>query len=545
MSIFQSLARGNLLQSLRGTAATVVGALCTVGGLVADVLQPIAPFASYLALIAVVGFAACFYLYRRGREEFLGGAAFSAIAAGIFGLIVLFQSGEAAEESGFIAAAVPAVGDLQASLGIIDAKLDAIAEDTSAIAESTARLEESSAEVLRTLEEMQASFASAGSIIANPSSPEEHYRNARLHELAGNYSAARRSYLAYFQSDLQLLDPHLRFVAFLKVQEGTAGARETYNTLMEARDSGVVTYVRRLLLPVEQRVVALTDYAAENPDYAPVHYHLSLEVSERRLGAQTLSQKRQEREYLRAFVAADEAGGLLRHLIDQELAQQWRNDAATRLQALAASEKLLDNPVSISWMPNNSGYTGTVTIAEPASEILWKMRGGGSPVSTGESGYVDPRTGQPQPRSFFNLPKNQRDGTVEISYRDGGGELHGPFAFPFKARQESQDANRRILEATTTSWLSFRDYDGKRLLYFSHLMAYRGSIKSIKYGLNSTVPTKNFRFPAWRKGGLAPIDERTPLYKSVPRSTRFATVQLTYKDGSKSAVHRFDYVRQR
>lgn len=544
MSIFQSLARGSLLQSLRGTAATVVGALCTVGGLVADVLQPIAPFATYLALIAVAGFAVCFFLYRRGREEFLGGAAFAAIAAGVFGLIVLFQSGEAADESGFIAAAVPAVGDLQVSLGMLDKKLDAIAEDTSAIAESTARMADTSTQVLRTLEEMQASFASAGSVIANPSSPEEHYRNARLQELAGNYSAARRSYLAYFQSDLQLLDPHLRFVAFLKVQEGTAGARETYATLMEAKDEGVAAYVRQLLLPPLQRLPALTAYAQEHPDYAPVHYHLSLEVSERRLGAQTLAQKRQEREYLQAFVAADEAGGLLRHLIDQELAQEWRSDAATRLQALAASEQLLDNPVSISWMPNNAGYTGNITIGEPAAEIFWQMRGSGSPVSTGESGSIDPRTGRPQPRSFFNLPKNQRDGTVEISYRDASGELHGPWAFPFKARAESQDANRRVLEATTTSWLSFRDYDGKRLLYFSHLMAYRGSIKTIKYGLNSSTPTKTFRFPAWRKGGIAPIDERTPMYKTVPRSTRFATVQLTYKDGSKSAVHRFDYVRQ-
>ena len=436
------------------------------------------------------------------------------------------------------------MGDLQASLGLIDRKLDAIAEDTTAIAESTARLEDSSAQVLRTLEEMQASFASAGALIANPSSPEEHYRNARLHELAGNYSAARRSYLAYFQSDLPLLDPHLRFVAFLKVQEGTAGARETYATLMEAKDDGVAAYVRQLLLPPLQRVPALTAYAQAHPDYAPVHYHLSLEVSERRLGVQTLAQKRQEREYLRAFVAADEAGGLLRHLIDQELAQEWRSDAATRLTTLAASENLLDNPVSIAWMPNNAGYTGTVTVAEPAVEILWKMRGSGAPVSTGESGSIDPRTGKPQPRSFFNLPKNQRDGTVEISYRDGSGELHGPYVFLFKARAESEDANRRILEATTTSWLGFRDYDGKRLLYFSHLMPYRGSIKTIRYGLNSSTPTKTFRFPAWRKGGIAPIDERTPMYKTVPRSTRFATVQLTYKDGSKSAVQRFDYVRQ-
>jgi len=547
MSVIQSLTNRAVFQSLRSTTLAITGSACTIGGLVADVLQPVAPFASYLFAISALAFVILFFIYRRGNDELLGAVAFAGVAAGVFGLIVIFQGGEEAEQTGFVATVIPGVAEFQASLGIIDAKLDVIAEDTQNLRESAERIEDSQEEVLRTLEEMRTSFATSG-LIDSPRSPEEHYRNARIHELGGDYSAARRSYIEYFRADLPLLDSHLRFLAFLKVQEGTAGARETYATLMTGKDVGVPAYVRLLLLEASQRVLRLKAYAAEHPDFAPAFYHLSEEVSERRLGFQTLANKRAERDYLLQFQAADEAGGLLKHMIDQSLVETWREDAKARLKRLEGSAKgLLSNPVSITFGVNNSGYTATVSIAEPALELLWNVttgtQGSRDPQSTGDSGTISPQTGKAMPRMFFNLPANQQDTRIEIRYRDVNGIVQGPYGFDFKGKQESSDANQRILESTTTSWVSFRDYDGKRLLYFTHLMSYRGSIKTIEYGLNSEKPNKRFRFPVWRKAGMAPIDANTPMYTSVPRSTRFVTVQLTYKDGSKSAVQRFDYTR--
>lgn len=547
MSVIQSFTNRAVFQSLRNTTLAITGSACTVGGLVADVLQPIAPFASYLFAIALLAFTILFLLYRRGNEELLGAVAFAGVAAGIFGLIVLFQSGDDAEEVGFVATAVPGVAALQERLGIIDAKLDAIAEDTRSLRESAARLEDNSQQMLRSLEEIRADFASGG-LIAKPRSPEDHYHNARLQELGGDYSAARRSYIEYFGSELPFLDPHLRFLAFLKVQEGTAGARESYTTLMAGRSEGMPAYVRLLLLEPGPRVFKLEEYAADNPEFAPVFYHLSEEFAERRLGFQTLADRRSEREHLLDFQAADEAGGLLKYMIDQALVEEWRTDAATRLTALeAGAGDMLENPVSLAFGVNNAGYTGTVTIVEPALELFWKLQDGANdaiePRSTGDSGAINPQTGKPMPKMFFNLPANQRDTRIEISYRDMRGALQGPFTFDFEGRQQSVDANQRILESTTTSWVGFRDYDGKRLLYFSHLMSYRGSIKAIHYGLNSTTPGRRFSFPAWRKPGLAPIDAKTPTYITVPRSTRYVTVQLTYKDGTKSSIERFDYSR--
>ncbi|MEM1114162.1 MAG: hypothetical protein AAGI11_19760 [Pseudomonadota bacterium] len=541
MSLREALAGAELVQNLRKSSTTLTGVLCTVGGLVADVLQPIAPFANYLLYGSVAVLALAGVIYLRGRKEALTGVAMAGIATAVFGLLSLLQSGEQAQESGVIAATIPAVEGLQQNLGIIEAKIDDIKSDTEAIRASNERLEDTTQAVLESLDALRGSFGRGG-IIANPSSPEQHYHNARIHELGGDYSAARRSYLEYFKADLPLLDPHLRFIDFLKIQEGSAGARETYNTLTSGSTSPMPGYARLLLLGPNKRKAALQSYQDDHPEFAPVFYHLSLEFSERRLGSQTLGQKRRELAQLMWFGAADKKGGLLKFMLDQELVGEWREDAANRLAALQspATRKQLKNPVALSWMANNAGWNGNVQIGEPALEIRWNIKGQGKPVSTGASGYVDPNSGEPAPRAYFSLPSSQKATTVMVRYTDLAGEEQGPFEFEFKPAKETVDGNRRTLEATETSWIAFRDMGSDRLLYFTHLMTYRGAIDEIRYGLNRAKPNRSFDFPAWNQSGLAAINARTPLYIKVPRSTDYATVQLTYKNGDKSRIVRVD-----
>ena len=108
MRYLQALGNAAVFQSLRNTALTVTGALCTVGGLVADVLQPIAPFAGYLFYLSLAALIVLFIVYRRGKEDLLGAVAFAAVASAVFGLIVLLQSSEDSREVGIVATAVPA-----------------------------------------------------------------------------------------------------------------------------------------------------------------------------------------------------------------------------------------------------------------------------------------------------------------------------------------------------------------------------------------------------------------------------------------------------
>ena len=141
MRYAQTLANLNVIQSLRKTSLVVTGWLCTIGGLVADVLQPIAPFAFYLFLLSVLALVVVSLLYWRGNKDLLGPLALTGIAAALFGLLTLLQQGEEPQQNGILATAIPGIEDLQQRLGIIDKKLDDIKSDTQSIVASTARLE--------------------------------------------------------------------------------------------------------------------------------------------------------------------------------------------------------------------------------------------------------------------------------------------------------------------------------------------------------------------------------------------------------------------
>jgi hypothetical protein len=299
--------------------------------------------------------------------------------------------------------------------------------NTETIKASTARLEENSESMMASLHAIRDGIGQGG-LIDNPQSPEEHYHNARVNELSGNYSGARRSYLEYFRSDLAMLDPHLRFISFLKVQEGTAGARETYSTVTAKSTIPIPAYARLLMRDPGQCSDGLRQYLQEHPEFAQAAYHLSLEYSERRLGSQTLSDKRQELSYLKSFAQIDAAGGLLRYMVDQELVSEWREDAEERRRALEgnATDNLLENPVSLSWMSHNAGWNGNIQLSEPVQDIQWNIKGRSQPTSTG---YNDPATGKPAPRTFFSLPTNHKESVIEIQYTDLSGAQQGPFEF--------------------------------------------------------------------------------------------------------------------
>ena len=92
----------------------------------------------------------------------------------------------------------------------------------------------------------------------------------------------------------------------------------------------------------------------------------------------------------------------------------------------------------------------------------------------------------------------------------------------------------RLLNATAGSWLDFRDYEGKVLLYFTQLMSYRPLLKEVRYSLNSDALDRTFKF----KPGEKMFEVGDELYLAVPNDSQFATVQVTFKDGSVSAAQK-------
>ena len=421
-----------------------------------------------------------------------------------------------------------------------------IAGNTKKVAESTVKISENTGDMAKSLEKMAVSFESleTDGIIENPASANEFYHNARLHELEGDYGNARRAYLGYFKSKEDKLDPHLRFTAMLRLQEGLEGARDTYAMVTKTFPPEVLApqLAKSLLYNRDQRLPQLEAIAESHPEYAPVYHFLALEFSADRQGARTIASMRKEKEYLERFQELDSEGNLLRYFIDQEEVAAWRSDAQSTLKQLEArmADSVLENPVQLTWMKHNGGWNGNVQVAEPITGLSWKTKEMDDFKETPLTANIDTRTGKPWPTSFFSLPVKQKETEITVKYLDGGGTERGPFTFAMNPNAESWKNDIQALQMTSTSWLAFRDYDGKLNLYFSQVMSFRGAIEKVTYGLNKEIPDTDYPFPVWDEPGTARIpDDFLPLI-SVPTDTTFVTVQLTYKNGTKSDVVRID-----
>jgi len=97
---------------------------------------------------------------------------------------------------------------------------------------------------------------------------------------------------------------------------------------------------------------------------------------------------------------------------------------------------------------------------------------------------------------------------------------------------------KQILNLTKNSWVAFRDFNGKQLVYFTHLESYTCGIKQVRYSINSNALDKTWK--------LQPCNPKNPnaitkdnIYLTLPLSTaKSIAVQVTFADGSISEVVR-------
>ncbi|WP_186396581.1 caspase family protein [Stappia sp. TSB10GB4] len=394
------------------------------------------------------------------------------------------------------------------------------------------------------VEQLFAQLASRSLIVDTPTQPHEFYSNARLKEIRGDYPGARQDYLKYFAFGLPQVDPHLRFQSVLRVQEGRAGALEIYRSLSQGRNDPTTLFAEILLEEREERVRRLGAFLDAYPDFSPALYALSQDYSQTRLGQQSATDKARERDLLDRFMAAVEDGRFLRYYLDQQMAAEQVEDAKTRLAALSfINPAALANPVRLNAMRSNQGWMLTLAIADRAQEIFVKLPGS-EPRSTGfVSGAVDPSTGAPIPYPAFELPGNAGDTAIEVSYRNIHGEMQGPFSVNFTPGDALVSGQKDILERLTSGWLAFRDWDGRKLLYFTHLISYRCAIQEVRYALDSDTPDQVFDTGPCDPDNPHAIPSSGPgstVHIDIPARTAFVSVELFYRDGTRSGVKRFD-----
>ena len=393
----------------------------------------------------------------------------------------------------------------------------------------------------RTVEAIAKHFDSLGSnrgLIAMPKTPEEHYHNARVHELGGNFTAARSEYAEYLSANLEALDPWLSYENMLKSAEGRAGALETMKK--SHREPQTVSYQTAvaLLQDRDDRLGKLDALASNHPEFGPLPWLISQEFSEERRGEQTLADQRAEKQWLQKFRAAQATGRFERYFIDKKEAEKWIETADARWAKLSSvPEKVAENPVTLTLQQGNDGWSATFGLTEfNAKELFYRLDRTGEFKSTGYLHTRNLQTGEHMVNLYVPLP-NLATGehVIEVKYIDRNGQTNGPYSLSFSTAGEQLNQVKMTLNATSNSWLTFRDYDGKVLLYFSGLMSYRPALKEVRYSLNSNTLDRTFKFKPTAKM----FEVGDDICIAVPDNTEFAAAQVTFKDGSTSPVQKF------
>lgn len=384
-----------------------------------------------------------------------------------------------------------------------------------------------------------AALSKTANPVSAPNRPEQFYHNARLFEARGNALAARKAYMALARFDIDFIDPHLRLARLLRVQDGRAGAREIYSELREDAKAPAVELIYATLFTGAKRRQKIESFLKKHKTYGPAYYLLAQEYSEDRLGDQSLADKRKQYALLGKFLQAEEDGTLLPHFLDQSELGKWLERARRdhRILRPLATRNLKPN---VSFMRHNAGWMANISVPEVATSLSYRIGETGDFKHTGYLNAIDPRTGKQMPRPNFELPASAQSQPIYVAYIDGSGNEAGPFKILFDPSFQLKNGQKNILEQLKTGWLSFRDYNGKFLLYTSHLQSYACGIREGYYGLDTDTPDRKLTIQACNPKNPHAVSPNTKIYFTIPKGTKKVAVKLTYFDGSQSEVVYFN-----
>lgn len=217
------------------------GAIGGVGGFISDVLAPLANFALYLLIASVVGVVVTvgYYYYAHRdkivtkKEEVMTKVIFFGAFGLIWGLFALIHIFGPAQ--GVVAATVPGVEQLQASLGIIQ-------NDVAEIKQTTTDIKGDTALILAELQDLKGDLQSAqnGSITAKPDSAEAWYTNAVLYASQGDDEKAIEAYEEFFAYGYPYIDAYQNFNIVAKNAMSKKELESFYSDLTKKQPNNVV-----------------------------------------------------------------------------------------------------------------------------------------------------------------------------------------------------------------------------------------------------------------------------------------------------------------
>jgi hypothetical protein len=203
----------------------------------------------------------------------------------------------------------------------------------------------------------------------------------------------------------------------------------------------------------------------------------------------------------------------------------------------APSNDTVNAPIA-SFSRHNGGWSVVFSIADPTLGISWRIGDSGEFRETGFIDTLDPRTRKRMPNPSIELAADAPAATIQLRYVDASGELQGPFPIKFDPEAALIRDQRKILDMTATSWLSFREFNGL-LVYYPHLMSYRCAIREVRVGIDTAVPDRVLKMPPCDVRDPSVIPHDSQPYLKLEPSTQFVSVELTYRDGSVSEIKSF------
>jgi hypothetical protein len=95
---------------------------------------------------------------------------------------------------------------------------------------------------------------------------------------------------------------------------------------------------------------------------------------------------------------------------------------------------------------------------------------------------------------------------------------------------------RPILEATRSSWVGVRDYDGHDLVYVTQIWSWRCGLSALSIGINDE-PLQNWPLPPCHEGTATPNailpEDGLPFLRMQSGSVAKVVIELTYDDGTR------------
>ena len=207
------------------------------------------------------------------------------------------------------------------------------------------------------------------------------------------------------------------------------------------------------------------------------------------------------------------------------------------VQRLAPSNDSVNAPIAM-FSRHNGGWSVVFSIADPTLGISWRIGDSGEFRETGFIDTLDQRTRKRMPNPSIELPADAPAAIIQVRYVDAQGELQGPFPIRFDPEAALIRDQRKILDMTATSWLSFREFNGL-LVYYTHLMSYRCAIREVRVGIDSAVPDKVLKLPPCDPRDPSVIPREAQPYLKLAPATKAVSVELTYRDGSVSEIKSF------